>query len=209
MDRHSHAFASTCQVATAAEDEFTSEFCFAGIGQAAALPRRQYSDLEFAPHHPSSIPSISVYQPSQALHQGRLTQQNPWPFLSHSQNKMTSQTAVPLPAPESPEHVRQLSSVPQMEPEQQTRSRSVSSTSKELLDLEEPIRSPSQSPAQSRAVSPARSAGDAPGRHSGGEDTASPLPQRDKPRSQPTIKDGKYLCTVCDIKPFDRRCEWK
>lgn len=210
MDRHSHAFASTRQVATAAQDDFTCEFCFAGNGQAAALPRRQYSDLEFAPYYPSSVPPISVYQPPQALHQGNLDWQNPRPSFSHSQNNMSSQTAVPLPVSGTPEHARQLSSVPQNEPERQTqRSRSVSSTSKELLDLEETIKSPFQSPAQSRAGSPARSADDAPERHSGGEDTASPLPQRDKPRSQPTIKDGKYLCTVCNIKPFDRRCEWK
>ena len=42
-----------------------------------------------------------------------------------------------------------------------------------------------------------------------GDETSSILPKRERPRVEPTIEHGKYVCQICKIKPFDRRCEWK
>lgn len=80
----------------------------------------------------------------------------------------------------------------QTEP-QLRRSRSLSSTANALLESAE---------GEAQPESPIGSVDQA-------EDEVNPYPQRERPRSEPTVVDGKYVCTQCAIKPFDRRCEWK
>lgn len=81
------------------------------------------------------------------------------------------------------------------------RARSLSSTTNALLDS-------ADADPPSRAGSPTRDTAQSPEPEEE-DDNPSPFPKRERPRSEPTIVDSKYVCTQCDIKPFDRRCEWK
>lgn len=150
----------------------------------------------------NSVPEISIthsstYQPSyNPFTYSRTTGRDRLLHPSSSTYHKMATTDVIEESREPQQSVR----VEEITTQTQQRARSLSRISSELLNSAatqeiDPHQSFAKSPTVKRSPSP--------------EDAASPFPKREKPRSKPTIKDGKYVCDVCSIKPFDRRCEWK
>ncbi|KAL1297182.1 hypothetical protein AAFC00_004755 [Neodothiora populina] len=138
------------------------------------------------------MPHITVTEPSDTYRlSSNIDSGYQGPEINSVNYNMETQVSLP-PVP----HDQQMT-FPLPDESQKSRERSLSSTTNALLgsaisNADSPVRSPVKSP--KRSQSPSR--------------VDSPFPKREKPRSQPKIVGGKFQCEVCDVKPFDRRCEW-
>ena len=206
FELHNHV--GIFEVAANADTDYISRYSNAGVGHPNLQPRQSRASV-LPPHIllPRSpiIPNIP--------HNNRSRQPASQNFVLHfghpSKSKFTLfQSTMDLAnGPEKVHCGRPLSIKTEKDAQSPSqRARSLSSTANLLLDS---ARSPTRSPAETHnsAQSPLKGAGDR--KASADREIPSPLPQREKPRSEPTIVEGKYVCTECEIKPFDRRCEWK
>lgn len=158
-------------------------------------PFEQHSLLNQLPK--SAFPSPT--EPGHIMH--LLQGAEPGSASSNISGQINPQT-MPTPPPQSPQHGRKQNGISQ---NQLKRSRStlISSPSRQIIDS-------TQDPEPLADSQDSSDNNDGSRESSSDSNHDSAYPQRETPRGEaPRTEDGKYACGKCDIKPFNRRCEWK